>query len=304
MMRDILGSISWEDFRLIKALVACGTLAGAAATVGINQSTVFRRLRSIEVALKADLFEKHRTGYVLTAAGHQMATLADRIDQDILAVVRNLTTRDQELVGELRITMSDSMFADMLAPMLRRFASKYPKLTLDVVASNEPLNLSRRDVDVAIRASDRPPENLVGRRLARIAWALYRRASDSGPDALEETATQNWVSLNGNLTALKAGRHIETHIPPGQIVCRVNSVLGAATAIETGLGIGYLPCFTGDSRRDLKRISTSLPDFAGTLWLLTHQESRHIPRVRVFLNFVANEIAKQRTLIEGRQNTR
>jgi DNA-binding transcriptional LysR family regulator len=299
MMREILGSISWEDFRLIKALVACGTLAGAAAAVGINQSTAFRRLRSIEVALKADLFEKHRTGYVLTAAGHQMATLADRIDQDILAVFRNLTTRDQELVGELRITMSDSIFADLLAPMLRRFASKYPKLTLDVVASNEPLNLSRPDVDVAIRASDRPPENLVGRRLARIAWALYRRASDS-----EETATQNWVSMNGNLTTLKAGRHIETHIPPGQIVCRVNSVLGAATAIEAGIGIGYLPCFTGDARRDLKRISTSLPDFEGTLWLLTHQESRHIPRVRAFLNFAANEIAKQRALIEGRQSTR
>ena len=178
----MLGSISWEDFRLIKAVATCGTLAGAAATIGINQSTAFRRLRAIELALKAPLFERHRTGYVLTTAGYQVAMLADRVDEDIVAVMRNLASQDQELMGELRVTMSDSTFADLLAPMLHRFALECPKVTLEVVASNDPLNLSRRDADVAIRASDRPPETLVGRRLARIAWALYRRVADDGPD--------------------------------------------------------------------------------------------------------------------------
>lgn len=293
--------ISWEDFRLVEAIAACGTLAGAAAVAGMNPSTAFRRLRALEITLATTLFERHRTGYVLTAAGNEVARLAGRLDEEILAVVRNLAAHEQEMAGELRVTMSDSMFTDLLTPILHQFAAKHPKLALNVMASNDPLNLSKGDADVAVRASERPPANLIGRRLARIAWALYGKRPDKMPDDPPDTrsSSKGWVSLAGALGVLPAQQFLESHIPHGRIACRVDSVLCAAAAVESGIGIGYLPCFTGDSRAGLKRLGAPVPQLTGELWLLTHRESRQIPRVRAFLDFVAAEIHKRRALIEG-----
>lgn len=297
-MSEIFRKVSWEDFRLVKAVATCGTLAGAAAELGVNQSTAFRRLRALEQAVATPLFERRRTGYALTAAGGEMAALAERIDADIGAMVRGFAARDPELSGELRVTMSDSTFADLLAPILGRFNQAHPRLILNLIASNAALNLSKGEADVAVRASDRPPETLVGRRLATIAWGLYGPRPPGGVDTAEDVEC-GWISLNMEFGAPQARRFLESRIPAHRIVGRVDSVLSAATAIEAGLGIGYLPCFTGDARPGLRRLADPVPELAGTLWLLTHPESRPIPRVRAFLDFVAKEVGKNRGFIEG-----
>ena len=89
------------------------------------------------------------------------------------------------------------------------------------------------------------------------------------------------------------------HVPPERIGYRVNTVLGLAEAVEQGLGIGHLPCFIADRRPGLVRLGPPVPEFAADLWLLTHPDLRHSPRVRVLLDFLATEVAKQRKFIEG-----
>jgi DNA-binding transcriptional LysR family regulator len=171
-----------------------------------------------------------------------------------------------------------------------------------VVLANQELNLSKRDADVAIRATDNPPENLVGRRVASIAWALYGRADqfpDPGAIDPESLYERDWVSLGENLAALKAVKFVQEHVPPERIGYRVNTVLGLAEAVEQGLGIGHLPCFIADRRPGLVRLGAPVSEFAADLWLLTHPDLRHSPRVRVFLDFLATEVAKQRKFIEG-----
>jgi DNA-binding transcriptional LysR family regulator len=172
---------------------------------------------------------------------------------------------------------------------------------LDVVLANQALNLSKRDADVAIRATDKPPENLVGRRVATIAWALYGCPAYAAPATvdLERPSENDWVSLADNLATLKVVKFVQEHVPPERIVYKVNTVLGLAEAIEAGMGLGHLPCFIGDRRPGIVRLASPDPNFAADLWLLTHPDLRHSPRVRVFLDFVATEIAKQRQLIEG-----
>jgi DNA-binding transcriptional LysR family regulator len=92
---------------------------------------------------------------------------------------------------------------------------------------------------------------------------------------------------------------VQRHVPPKRLVYKVNSVLGLAQAVEVGIGIGHLPCFIGDTRPGLARLAAPEPDFAADLWLLTHPDLRHSARVRVFLDFLAAELGKQRHLIEG-----
>jgi DNA-binding transcriptional LysR family regulator len=171
-----------------------------------------------------------------------------------------------------------------------------------VVLSNQALNLSKRDADVAIRATDNPPETLVGRRAATIAWAIYGRAADfpkPGTADLVSLYDRRWVALGDNLAALKVARFVREHVAPERIIYKVNTVLGLTEAVEAGIGIGPLPCFIADARPALVRLAPPNPDFSTGLWLLTHPDLRHSARVRVFLDFLAGEIAKQRKFLEG-----
>jgi len=288
--------LAWDDFRIVNAIADARSLPGAAQRLGINHSTVFRRLGQIEKTLGATLFERHRTGYTLTPAGEEMVTLAQQIDENITSFTRKIAGQEIAPAGELRVTTNDSLLIHLLTPVFAGFHRRCPDVRLDVVLANQALNLSKRDADVAIRATDKPPENLVGRRVATIAWALYGGAATVAP---ERPFDQDWVSLGDNLATLKVVSFVQEHVPPQRIVYRVNTVLGLAEAIEAGLGLGHLPCFIGDRRPGLVRLAPPEPDFAAELWLLTHPDLRHSPRIRVFLDFVAAEIAKQRHLIEG-----
>jgi DNA-binding transcriptional LysR family regulator len=301
-MGEPFKNLAWDDFRLIKAIADMRSLPAAAALLGINHSTVFRRLGQIEDALGAKLFERHRSGYTLTTPGEEMVALAQRVDDDITAFTRKMAGREIAPAGELRVTTNDSLLVHLLTPLFSKFRQRCRDVRLDVVLANQELNLSKRDADVAIRATDNPPENLVGRRAATIAWALYGRAADfPEPETIDPQSLhdRDWVSLGDNLAALKAVKFVHEHVPPERIGYRVNTVLGLAGAVEQGLGIGHLPCFIGDARPGLVRLGAPKPEFAADLWLLTHPDLRHSPRVRVFLDFLAEEVGKQRRLIEG-----
>jgi molybdate transport repressor ModE-like protein len=302
-MASPLKTLAWDDFRLVKAIADTGALPAAAAKIGVNHSTIFRRLRQIETALGVTLFERHRTGYTLTPAGEEMVKVASLLDENIGAFTRRLAGRDINPSGELRLTTNDTLLIHLLTPLFKRFQEACPDIRLDVAVSNEALNLSKRDADVAIRATDTPPENLVGRRIAAIAWALYGRAADfPEPHAIHDLASlckRSWVSLGENLAGLKAVQFVQQHVAEENIRYRVNTVLGLAEAVEAGLGIGHLPCFIGDVRPSLARLAPPEPAYAAGLWLLTHADLRHSPRVRAFLDFAANEIGKEKRLLEG-----
>ena len=294
--------LAWDDFRLVKAVAEARGLTGAAERLGVNHSTMFRRLGQVEAALGNKLFERHRTGYALTTAGEEMLALAERMDEDIADFTRKLAGKALSPAGELRVTTSDTLLVHLLTPLFARFQAQCPDVRLDIVLGNQPLNLSKRDADVAIRATDSPPETLVGRRVARIAWALYGRAVDfPGPEAvgLQQLYGRSWVAPGEGLGALSATRSITEHVRPERIAYRVNTVLGLAEAVEAGIGIGPLPCFIADARPALVRLAPPEPGWAADLWLLTHPDLRHAARVRVFLDFLAGEIAKQRAFIEG-----
>jgi DNA-binding transcriptional LysR family regulator len=294
--------LAWDDFKLVRLVAQARGLAGAAERLGVNHSTVFRRLGQLEETLGVKLFERHRTGYALTPAGEEMAALAERVDEDVAALARKLAGQALSPAGELRVTTNDTLLVHLFTPLFARFCQQYPDVRLDVVLANQALNLSKRDADVAIRATDNPPETLIGRRAATIAWALYGRLADfadGAPSDPAELYERRWVALGDNLAGLKAARFVRERVAPERIVYKVNTVLGLTEAVEAGIGIGPLPCFIADLRPGLMRLSPPNPDFSTGLWLLTHADLRHSARVRAFLDFVAADIGRQRKHIEG-----
>jgi DNA-binding transcriptional LysR family regulator len=294
--------LDWDDFRLVKIIAESNGLAGAAERLGVNHSTVFRRLGQMEEDLGVKLFERHRTGYVLTAAGEEMSLLAEQMDENVTSFTRKLAGQAMAPAGELRVTTNDTLLIHLLTPIFNRFLQACPEMRLDVVLANQALNLSKRDADVAIRATDTPPETLVGRRAATIAWAIYGLRSEfPKPGAVDSAALYGrpWVALGDNLASLKAARFVRERVAPELIAYKVNTVLGLAEAVEAGIGIGPLPCFIADARPNLVRLSQINPDFSAGLWLLTHPDLRQSARVRAFMDFMATEVGKQKKMIEG-----
>jgi len=165
--------LSWDDFRYVKAIADTRSLGGAAAELGVNHSTVFRRLAQIETQLGSRLFERSRSAYALTPCGEEMVRLAERMGEDIVTFERQVTGHDLRPSGELRVTTNDVALVYLMTDVFADFRRAYPEISLDVVVANQALNLSKRDADVAIRATDHPPETLIGRRVAGTAWAVF-----------------------------------------------------------------------------------------------------------------------------------
>ncbi|SMD02728.1 transcriptional regulator, LysR family [Fulvimarina manganoxydans] len=297
-MADGLEGLSWDDIRLIGLIAETRSLPAAAAELGAHHSTVFRRLRQIEAAVGAPLFERDGTQLVASGPGEEIAALSRQMRDAVDAATLKLKGREALPAGELRVATNDSLLIGLLTPIFARFRAACPDVHLDVIVSNQALNLSRRDADVAIRATDSPPETLVGRRLARIAWAQFGPAG--GTSAIDAGGDETpWIALGETMGAMKVVRHALAEKGSDQLRYRVDTVLGLAAAVEAGIGIGHLPCFVGDRSPSLMRLGPVEPSFSTDLWLLTHADLRHAARVRAFTDFVAAEIAELRPLIEG-----
>ena len=281
-------STSWDDFRLIKAIADSRSFVGAAESLGLNHSTLFRRLGTLEDQLETKLFERSRLGYTPTAAGEDMIALANRMDEEIREFERSIMDRDILPSGHVRITTNETFVALFLAPILKEFTQRYPDIHLDLILSNDQLNLSRRDADIAIRATREPPETLVGRRICDVHWAHYvpRTLDESALDAL------GWIGFGEALTHLKAQRWLSQNVAISKIRHRVDSLAGLTHLIAVGLGQSILPCLIGVRSQGLIRKGDILPDFGDGIWLLTHPDLRNSARIRAFLDFAAPALKK------------
>ncbi|WP_244038332.1 LysR family transcriptional regulator [Methylobacterium sp. E-066] len=288
--------LDWDEFRFVKTVAERGGLTAAAAQLGINHSTAFRRLEAIEAQLEMRLFERLRTGYVPTPAGLAMIEAAARIETDVTGFARTVAGQGQTLAGELRVTAPVNVATGLLMPILATFCTRYPQIRLDLILAEQALNLSRRDADVAIRASRNPSETLVGRRLTGLAWAVYGRADR----AYGDLATEDWVVPGSAVAAGLFAPFIAARAPAERIKLRINTVTGLTAAVAAGIGIGPLPCFEGDADPALRRLSGPHPEIGADLWMLTHPDLRHAGRVRAFMDHLAEAILPLRPRFEGR----
>ncbi|PJR07958.1 LysR family transcriptional regulator, partial [Sinorhizobium meliloti] len=259
----------------------------------------------VEEILGVTLFDRRRTGYVTTAQGEELIALAERVELDVVSVARRVSGHVQGHVGDLRITTSDSLLLNFLTPIIADFKARNPAIRVEVIVGNSRLNLARGESDIAVRATDTPPENLFGRKVANIAWAPYvgfpnSVSSSPGKDTLYD---RQWVSYGGKLSGLKAFSFVENRVDDDKIAYRTDSVAGAAAAIAAGLGVGYLPCMLGDLSPDVVRVGVVEPELNDELWLLTHPDIRKSGRVYAFMTHCIEEISKHRDLIEGRRGT-
>lgn len=290
--------IEWDDLQYVLTVGRTGSLSAAARALRVNHSTVFRRIGHIEERLGVRLFERRRDGYVPTGAGETALQLAERIDEHVVALERQVAGQDLRPHGNVRLATTDTL-TPIVVPLCAEFRTLYPEISIELVTGNEHLNLSRRDADIALRPSLKPPENLHGRRIAKIAFAAYASGSHAQANGKSLERALQWVGFDDTLSHLAAYRWLAANVPPDRVCFRANSFLSIVEAVRQGMGVALLPCYLASSAGGLVKMSECVPELATDLWLLVHDDLRRTARVRTFLDFLADRLAGFREGFEG-----
>ena len=305
----LMSALDWDDMRYALAIGNAGSLAGAARTLGVNHTTVLRRLDALEAQLQSRLFDRERRGYRPTEAGlalleqvRHMATRADEVERQVLG-------RDRELTGALRVTTAFVLMEHLLPQPLADFSRAYPGIEVEVVENafladlssrhaDSAQNWSRREADVALRLSEQVAEHLVGRQLGMTQCRVYALRDAPGLprgvtpiDVLLREAP--WVAFERDASARVYDRWFREHLAQADVRVRVDIFNAKAAMLQTGIGVGVLPTFMEDKHPELVAVSEPIPELAQPVWMLTHPDLRRTARVRAFMQLVGDALTKR-----------
>ncbi len=284
--------MDWNDLRFALAIARSGSLAGAARRLGVNHSTVFRRLNAFEERLAVRLFERLPEGYVPTPAGERVIARAERVQAEMDGLGREVAGLDERLSGEVRLTTAPNLAYHYVAPWLADFRARYPEVRVDVAVSIEARDLSRREADVALRATSAPPEHLVGRRAAAFPWWVYAGdtwlAANPAPAGMADLARCPLIGADDAMRRLPAFAWAERHLPAERVVARSGDIDTMAALAAAGLGIALLP--QDQVKPGLTRLFPVDPPATTELWLLTHPDLRRVPRIRAVVDSLARRL--------------
>jgi len=284
--------LSPADLETVLALARGATLAGAGERLGIDPSTVFRSLQRIERGLGQPLFVRSRAGYLPTETAARLAEHAEQMESALEAARSALEAEPAQVSGTVRITTTDTILHGLVAPALRELKDRHPLLAFELHVGNELASLTRRDADIAVRATRRPPQHLVGRQLCPIEFALYARKGKGAPTLRDvESGRADWIAPDDALPDHPSVLWRRKHFPKAIPRYRVNSILSVIELAALGMGVGIVPVFLGDARSDVRRLSAPIPECASELWLLTHPEARHLRRVAVVYAHLAENLS-------------
>ncbi|MDR5907776.1 LysR family transcriptional regulator [Franzmannia qiaohouensis] len=293
--------LAWNDFETVLAIATAGSLSGASRVLGVSHATVFRRLGDIEQRLGVSLFERSRTGYRPTLAGEELADTAKIMDEAALAAERKVAGRDLEPSGEIWTTTTDSLLMGLLSPLFTQFRHRYPGIMLDVAVSNQLFNLTRREADVAIRPSNHPPENLIGRPLTSIGQAVYgQRSLGLTPGrGIESFASQPWIGAGPRLQDSALEQWMEDHALQTACVYRVDTLVNILSAVRSGMGLAVLPCYLADEDPNIVQLTDPIPELEYGLWFLMHPDLRGVVRIHAFMDFLTEAVRAQKQRLAG-----
>ncbi|SLN52300.1 HTH-type transcriptional regulator YofA [Roseovarius albus] len=272
-------SMHWDDLRYLLAIKRAGSLSHAANTLGINQSTVSRRIVKREKQLNVKLLERRPEGAILSEAGLKLCALAESTESELQFLLREIAETELTLSGPLVIACVDMLIDRFLAPHLAEFQAENPNLNLSVLAGLETVDLMRGKADVALRVSQGPDENLVGRRLCDFGLGIYGAADRGDADVLDwiDWPDGRWFNAN-----------IPKHLKSRPVKHYTDSFLSMNALVRTGMGMAVLPCYWADCDPALKRIyPTPVSHQDLGLWLLYHPDKKQSPRLRAFIDFIS-----------------
>lgn len=292
-------SIRWGDLQYVLAVANEGSLSAAARSLGVNHSTVLRRLDAFEYRHKLQVFHKLSTGYKLTVEGQKLLESALAVQNTVKELEHKIFGQEMKLEGTLRLTTTDALSRLILGKHLATFHQRYPKIQLELSLTSRQLDISHLDADVAIRPAVELPEDLIGTKLCKLAFGVY-----GAPDYIDSLQgkhpleSASWLVMHqGN-----ASSQISELISKEKIVVKADSFEPLLIAAENKLGLAYLPCFMGEGTGKLQKVNIEINHQSTDLWMMTHKDLENAARVKALFNFIQEAMRSDFNRLAGFTN--
>jgi len=273
--------LDWNDLRFVLAVARTESLAGASRTLGVNETTVSRRLRRIEQHLNTRLFDRVNAALVPTKAGEVTIASAERVELEMQNMENLVAGTDYRVAGTVRLTTVPVLLNHILVPELPELIQKHPELNIELIAEPRDLSLTKREADIALRQA-RPTKELgaITRRIGHIDYAVYAQVGQS-VDSLP------WITFENSMENLPQAQWIAAEMKNenSQKTISVNEGETIIASVKAGIGKSLLPVVIGDRELNLKRLNEEVA-VSREVWLMTHPDLQKLPRIRAAIAWI------------------
>ena len=294
--------MDWDALRSFLVIAREGTLSAAARRLGVRQSTMGRRLAALEKSAGVRLLERVPRGFRLTAAGEAARAEVERMEAAALAAERAVSGRDVRLEGVVRLTTVSDFASDVLMPALAELRRRYPGILVELIADDRTFSLAAREADLAIRLARPRGHSLVGRRVGEVSFGLYASAgylAEHGATGWRGgDGAGHWVILSRDETGMYAEIDaLAAMAPKAAVALRTDSRASQLAAAREGLGIAVLGHHVAAGTELVRLDSPPLP--TREIWLVQHEDTRDVPRIRAVGDALAERLRAAAPLFAG-----
>ena len=279
--------LDWDDLRFFLALARSGSLSAASRNLRVAQSTVGRRLASLESSLGVRLLNRTPNGYLPTLAGQDVREQAERVEAAALHLEHTVGGRDTRLAGLVRVTCAETIASQLLAPCLASLSAEHAEIMIEMIPDPREVSLSMREADISVRLDRAEQNELVICKIGSLGFGLYASQAylerHGTPEFDEGCAGQFLITQNDDIRDAARIGWLDGLAPRARVSMQTSSHETAVAASLHGGGLACLARFRADQEGGLCRLATpTLPPHAA-IWLVVHKDNRATPRVRVIL---------------------
>jgi DNA-binding transcriptional LysR family regulator len=284
--------LNWDNLRYVLMVSEKGSIAAAARELGVNRTTVLRRINTFQHNLNCRIFERGDSGYILTPEAEKMIGAAREVENTLFDMQRQIAGHELRLEGELKVTTTDTLMVSLIGPHLASFYRKHPHIVVDIVMTNNILDLSRREADIAIRPTQSLEAPLVGRRVADVHFGIYASPAYLDSCGISNLTEHRWIGFETSLQSTPPGKWFEASIPKERVCLRGDSFIALMVAAENGIGVALLPHYLGNASAQLQRLPIPVGELTTGLWLLTHPDLFRSGKVHAFMDHFEKAISR------------
>ena len=282
----------WDDLQAFLAVARAGRLTEAARTMGIEHTTLSRRITRLEAALGAKLFDRRPTGYGLSTEGELLLPRAEEIERAALGIWLDRVDPAVGLTGSVRIGAPEAFGTFCLAERIGELSARHPGLSIELVATPRAFSLSKREADLAISLTRPVAGRLHARRLGDYELGLYGAPAYldrfGRPESQDDLHRHRFIGYIDDLVFSPELDYFAAALPGLQPIIRISNVITQMVAARNGAGLCILPCFMADKSTDLMRLLPKDLKIVRSYWLLTHADMSHLQRIKTVSEFVAS----------------
>lgn len=294
----------WNDLKHFLAVARHGSTLAASRALGVDQSTVQRRVAELERSLGCELMRREATGYRLTEVGAALVPHATRVGEAVAAFEQAVAAEARTEAGVVRVSCPEPVVQRLVqSGFVDRFQAAHPGLRVEFVVSDRYVDLLKGEADVALRSGDTEDSDLIGRKIGDSFWAAYasrRYVEQHGqPASCADLDLHQLIGLDESMASHRAAVWLRQVAPNARVVARNSSILGLLHSAKAGLGIAALPTAIADAEPELVRVLGPVDELTRIWRVLVAPDKRHQSRAGAFFDFVVAEIPALKPIITG-----